>query len=262
MANIFGIVFPGFGLGLSFIPTISIVGFYFEKRRSLAVGVAVAGVGMGTFAFPPLIRLLVHLYSWRGAMLMTGGICLNLVACGALYRPIPLLTDENKNEFKSEDKRFNLTMFRNIPYILLSFNNLLLTFGISVIYVHFSAYASSIGFSDDAGAMLFSVIGISNFVGRLAYGSLGQCKRVRPIYLYTVSFLVAGIATALCPLVTSYAFLATYAAIFGFSTAALGTQLPMLIIEMLGIKLLPLGYGYILVFEAVGTLIGAPVAGK
>lgn len=60
---------------------------HFTQRRTLAVGVGFCSIGLSSFAFNPLFQLLVELYAWRGALLVLGGLSLNLVACGALVRP-------------------------------------------------------------------------------------------------------------------------------------------------------------------------------
>ena len=46
----------GIGLSLSYVSGIVIIAHYFEKRRSLATGLAVCGTGIGTFLFPPLVN--------------------------------------------------------------------------------------------------------------------------------------------------------------------------------------------------------------
>lgn len=51
-------------------------------------GIAVAGSGIGTFIMAPLTEHLIDTYSWRGAMAVIGAIMLNLVVCGALFRPL------------------------------------------------------------------------------------------------------------------------------------------------------------------------------
>ena len=37
----------GLGFGLIYVPAIVSVGFYFEKKRSIAMGIAVCGSGLG-----------------------------------------------------------------------------------------------------------------------------------------------------------------------------------------------------------------------
>lgn len=62
---------------------------YFEKKRSLATGIAVCGSGLGTFVFAPLTEYLIVEYGWRGAMLIIAGFVLNCAILGALFRPVP-----------------------------------------------------------------------------------------------------------------------------------------------------------------------------
>ena len=83
----FGVI-AGFGLSMVYVPAVIIVAFYFHKKRAFATGVAVAGSGIGTFIFAPLTEALIERYTWRGALVVIGGIMLNIVVCGALFRPL------------------------------------------------------------------------------------------------------------------------------------------------------------------------------
>lgn len=83
----------GFGFGLIYLPAIVSVTTYFEKKRSLATGIAVCGSGFGTFIFAPISNILIVEYGWRGATLIIAGLVLNCILFGALFRPL---------EFKDE----------------------------------------------------------------------------------------------------------------------------------------------------------------
>lgn len=80
-------VAPGLGWGLVFTPMLATVMAHFTRRRTLALGISLSSVGLSSFAFNPFFQLLVDKYSWRGAILILGGLSLNLVPCGALIRP-------------------------------------------------------------------------------------------------------------------------------------------------------------------------------
>jgi MFS family permease len=79
----------GIGFGMMYLPAIVMVGYYFDKRRALATGIAVCGSGIGTFIMAPLASFLLDAVSWRGANIVLGAIILNGVVFGALYRPLP-----------------------------------------------------------------------------------------------------------------------------------------------------------------------------
>ncbi len=334
------------GFGISYIPAVTIVPLFCEKYRPVALGVAVSGAGVGTFCYPPLIRLLVHWFGWRGAMLISGGVTLNICVCGALMR-LPrkpqymdahgrvLSRDQaekvlaekdtsgtkkthgsssngiakngtisngiNKSQnckgpgngtvsngvakepvkftrLRSPSRHFvrlkrqvtvekcrkvlNLQLFRVTDYLILALNNVLLIFSLSIVYVHLPAFSEKRGISKDAAAILISTIGISNVIGRVAFGLLAKVPFLTAQRLYMSSLTLAGLVIILFPHSHTYVLMQAAAAAFGFFSASIGPLLPILIGEFLSVLLIPSGYGYLLVFEAIGNLLGPPAAGK
>ncbi|KAI9554053.1 putative monocarboxylate transporter 13-like [Daphnia sinensis] len=81
-------VVGGIGMGLVYVPAVVAVGFYFEKRRALATGIAVCGSGIGTFVLAPFTTWLLGYYGWRGTLLIHGGLVLNCAVFGAMFRPL------------------------------------------------------------------------------------------------------------------------------------------------------------------------------
>lgn len=63
------------GIGFCFIymPSVIIVGYYFEKWRPLATGIALCGSGVGTFIMAPISTLLIEKLGWRYALLIQAG---------------------------------------------------------------------------------------------------------------------------------------------------------------------------------------------
>ncbi len=56
------------GAGFGFICTTDMVacGVYFQRRRSLAYGLATSGVGLGNIILPWVTTYLIKIYGWRG----------------------------------------------------------------------------------------------------------------------------------------------------------------------------------------------------
>ena len=71
-----------------YAPSLIIVGMYFNQHRGLGVGLATAGVGAGTFVFPPLVEWLFQHFGFQGAFLIMGAVALNSCIVAALYRPL------------------------------------------------------------------------------------------------------------------------------------------------------------------------------
>jgi len=62
----------GLGIGFSYVPILGAVQRWFVRRRGLASGLAVSGIGVGTLVMPPAAALLIDAMGWRGAYLVLG----------------------------------------------------------------------------------------------------------------------------------------------------------------------------------------------
>lgn len=110
----FGIV-AGFGLGLAYLPAIVAVSFYFEKRRSLATGIAVCGSGVGTFIFAPLTRALLDEFTWKGTVLIESAMLLNCILCGMVFRPLEMQPAATKPPTSVTDADVKFVSVTEVP---------------------------------------------------------------------------------------------------------------------------------------------------
>lgn len=55
------------------MPAVITTGFYFERWRALATGIAVCGSGIGAFVLAPVTDLLIKHFGWRQALLIQAG---------------------------------------------------------------------------------------------------------------------------------------------------------------------------------------------
>ncbi|XP_030640096.1 monocarboxylate transporter 5 [Chanos chanos] len=86
------------GLGFAFLyqATSVVIATYFRKRLATAYSIGRSGMGL-TFALAPFTQLLLDQYAWQGALLILGGLMLNLVASGMLLRPINVRPSSNSS---------------------------------------------------------------------------------------------------------------------------------------------------------------------
>ncbi|XP_071948298.1 monocarboxylate transporter 12-like [Antedon mediterranea] len=80
-------VLTGLGFGLSYLPCIVTLGKFFERRRSVATGIAVAGSGVGTFILAPVCQALLNIIGWRKTFVVLGFLETTLHVCGFIYDP-------------------------------------------------------------------------------------------------------------------------------------------------------------------------------
>ncbi|XP_060808232.1 monocarboxylate transporter 13 isoform X1 [Amyelois transitella] len=78
----------GTGAGLAFPPTVYIVTSYFVRLRGLANGICMSGSAFGSIILPPVLRYLLGTYGYKGAVLILGGIMLNVWAAALLFQPV------------------------------------------------------------------------------------------------------------------------------------------------------------------------------
>ncbi|XP_018331402.1 monocarboxylate transporter 9-like isoform X2 [Agrilus planipennis] len=78
----------GVGTGLLYVPSIVVVGFYFEKWRALATSIAVTGSSVGMIVFPVIINFILTDYKWSIHFMVFGalfGLCLIFAL---VYKPL------------------------------------------------------------------------------------------------------------------------------------------------------------------------------
>ncbi|XP_023692761.1 solute carrier family 16 member 6b [Paramormyrops kingsleyae] len=80
----------GLGYCLTFLPTVTILSLYFNRRRSLVTAVASTGESFSIFALAPAFAALKEHLGWRYCLLLAGLLQSSLVVCGVLLRPIVL----------------------------------------------------------------------------------------------------------------------------------------------------------------------------
>ncbi|XP_033217272.1 monocarboxylate transporter 9 isoform X2 [Belonocnema kinseyi] len=106
-------VLVGTGAGLAFPPTVYIVTSYFVRLRGLANGLCISGSAIGSIILPPLLRVLLEEYGYRGAVLITGAITLNVWASALLYDPVekhlvPAKVTEIEEDEEEEEEENNV----------------------------------------------------------------------------------------------------------------------------------------------------------
>lgn len=100
----YGII-GGIGFCFIYVPSVITVGYYFEKWRALATGIALCGSGVGTFVFAPLSSMLIEQFGWRGALLVQAAIILLCALFGCIFRPIqPITVTVTKDEDTPAEK--------------------------------------------------------------------------------------------------------------------------------------------------------------
>lgn len=84
---IYGFV-GGLGFCMTYVTSIIVVGFYFERWRALATSIAVCGSSSGIIVFPPVMKMVMGSLTWRVKFKILAAFCLGVTFLGILYRPL------------------------------------------------------------------------------------------------------------------------------------------------------------------------------
>ena len=88
-------------MGLVYLPSVTMINAYFDRKRGLFAGIVTSGSGIGLLVISLLTDRLITEYGWRGCYLIIAGVLLNLCVCSSLMRPL-----EDNYRFSSR-KRHN-----------------------------------------------------------------------------------------------------------------------------------------------------------
>lgn len=102
----FGVI-AGLGLGLVYVTAVVSIAYWFDKKRSLAVGLGACGTGVGTFLYAPMTQYFIEEYGWRGTILLLAGTLLNLCVCGTVMRDPEWWIIEQKKQMQRSRSRIS-----------------------------------------------------------------------------------------------------------------------------------------------------------
>ncbi|KAL5278638.1 hypothetical protein ACFFRR_003333 [Megaselia abdita] len=80
-------VINGIGVGLATSAAFVALNHYFKNKRGQAVGLSMAGTAMGMLIMPQMVRVLLEVYGFRGAVLLLGAVALHSVVGSVLLQP-------------------------------------------------------------------------------------------------------------------------------------------------------------------------------
>ena len=241
----------GFGVSCVFVPSVATVGQWFERRRGLAIGIAVAGSGIGSLVLAPVSTALIDAYGWRSAMRWIGvGAVLVLFAAATAMRP-RFATQRGGGAW--EIARGN-RIFR-----LMFISSLVASYGFWVPFVHIVPFAQDQGIDKTAAALLVSIMGIANTVGRVVMGAVAD--RIGRHRMMRMSALAMAGALFALPYAGSWGSLAIFGGFYGLFAGAFIALLPALAGDYFGMQRLAGITGLLFSGAGIGTLFGAPVTG-
>jgi MFS family permease len=182
----FGVI-AAIGHGAVWVAPTSTLSRWFIRRRGLAIGIAMCGLGFGLLIVPPATAQVINLYGWKAALIALGVIffTVNMLA-GIFMRRRP--EDMGLRPLGESDKTHNSMHTSSVgtndfsimetlgtnAFWLLYLIFLLCFAAEQMVLVHIVPYGRTVGISIAQGALGLSFLGAGTVVGRVSIGALSD----------------------------------------------------------------------------------------
>jgi MFS family permease len=263
----------GIGVGLLFLPAISILSQYFFRRRALAIGIAVTGSSIGGICLPIMLNNLIQSHGFEKAVQYTGYIMLaSLVLACALMHP---RLGPNKHHV---DKPRPKQLFKSQPYTLVVIGLFLVALGLyfPIFYLQVSStgpihrrcsptplsqvFAEEHGIQSNIVFYTLPILNAASVFGRISPNFLAD--HFGSLNLLTIMCAGAGVICFAVLGAGSAGGLIVVAILYGFFSGAYASLMTPAIISTskgvheVGIRL---GFGFLIISFA--ALTGTPMTG-
>ena len=178
-----GIVIYGLGVGLgigSYLVPLSVAtGAWFEKHRTLALGINTVGIGLGTLILVPFAEWLIRTAGWRSAFELMG------IGSAIVYAVVALLSFRPPTPPASVSVSISAARraIRKSEFWRLYAAGFLMSVALFIPFVFLVQYAKEQGIASSTAAFLITSLGLGSVLGRLGLGVLGMRLGVLPLII-------------------------------------------------------------------------------
>ncbi|WWC64055.1 uncharacterized protein I303_106662 [Kwoniella dejecticola CBS 10117] len=275
-------VLLGIGTCLAYMPAVTVAPTWYDRRRGLAMGIIMAGTGVGGVVWAPVTTSLIDHLGYRNALRVSGGITGALIIVASIPIKWDPTTKIRLERESAQRRRRNEGLYRSLfvniklldmevaksrVFVVQIIGTFLQAAAYYTPVFFFSAYARSIGFSTTAGANFIALSNATNAIGKIVIGLIAD-RYGRWNTLFIVTFF-SGISTfglwlsstLINDQWTSQALFITYTALYGIFASPYVSLFPAGLVDLFGPANFANVNGALYVARGFATLMGTPVAG-
>lgn len=268
----------GMGMGAAYVPMMSVVSRWFVLRRGLAIGIVVAGIGVGTLVLSPLCQFFISSYGWRNSYRIIGVADWFIIFSAAFFlvadpkrkgqrpdghlvgngEPNPLEHAMGERTRPAQGMSFSDARKTSSFWIFLVIN-FLWYIDLYMVLVHMVANATDKGIPPGTAANALAVLGACSIIGKVALGRVSDHIGGRPAI--AAGFFLQVVATVLLLLADRPSMMYVFAAVFGLSYGGVTPQQAKITGELFGISSMGSILGAVVFAGSIGGAAGPLLGG-
>lgn len=275
-------IFMGAGItAIGIVSYSAILAHWFERKRGLASGIAVSGMGLGTFVLVPLSQHFISMWGWRMTFVITGAlVIIILLPLNAIFlkhkpeelglspdgrtgltterhtHPHPLREPGTRNEWTIQEA---LRSGRFWALFTFSFFSIV---GIYLVLVHNVKFMVDQGIPKMTAAFFFAMVGVISSIFRVFWGWLSD--RIGREITFTIG-ISCGCIGVLCLLLIEVTgrigFAYGFSLLFGMGWGVTAPMYMAVSADLFKGKIFGLIYGMVEAGIGLAGAIGAWIAG-
>ena len=248
-----------YGLGelILYYPVISIINEWFVEKRGMAYGIQCCATGFSGIVFPFVLEILLKIYGFattlRGIsvfLALAAGSCLPL-----FKRRVPPIKDH------AEMEKTNLSFLKKPIFYLYAASNLFQGLDFYLPLLFLPSYATSIGLSAEAGALLLAVASFAQVIGQVIFGYLSDGRIGLHTLLFVSPFISAIAAFTLWGFASSLPLLIMFSIVYGLFAEAYAALWARMCTRVSDNPAAALASYSILSFEkGIGNVLSGPIS--
>lgn len=252
------------GAGTNAMTHTSVVARMFPARLGLALGLALAGVGVVSVLLPPLTQWMILSFDWRAAYTLLGGLCVGVTGLVALHYlrvapATPLQAQPGARGEAPPDNSPWRALFRDRNFLVLIALFLTVSAGFTATNIHLVPILLGRGMPSQQAAMFAGLIGVGLIVGRVLAGALMD-RFFAPRVAFSL-FILTALGILSLSLEPSTPVLVLAAISLGFGTAAEMDLMAFLTARYFGTNHYGKIYGFFYACFMAGAAVGPLLMG-
>ena len=252
----------GWGMGFSYVTASNVLPAWFSSRRSLAVGLATSGAGIGGILYSIAADRLIQTLSvaWAYRVLAVCALVANLLAA-LLLRDLGASPSHASHPASGAGVRFNPRDFQRAEVLLIVLWGLSTELGYIILLYSLPSYAASINLTPSQGSLANAMLNLGLALGRPPVGYFSdRFGRITMAGILTLAcavlcFVLWIPATSLPPLLA-------FALVAGMLCGTFWCTVTPVLAEVVGVRNLASTFGVICLGLVLPTTFAEPVAMK